>query len=158
MLIQLRRQPMDVSEEFTVNAPRELVFEALRDASSFVRFVDGVSDLKEIDSTNYEAKFETRVAYMKFKFSVTVELTRVEQPSEIEAKIEGAPLGMVGRLTARTITKLTDAGSETKVSYAVESTLAGKLGSIGQPVLRSKAKDMEKQFAARLRSAFASPS
>jgi len=33
--------------------------------------------------------------------------------------------------------------------------LAGKLGSIGQPVLRSKAKDMEKIFATRLRAAFA---
>jgi uncharacterized protein len=149
---------MDMSGEFTVNAPREAVFEALRDASSFVRFVDGVSDLKEIDSTHYEAKFETRVAYMKFKFAVTVEVTRIEQPSVIEAKIEGSPLGVVGRPTASTITKLTDAGSETKVSYTVQSTLAGKLGSIGQPVLRSKAKDMEKQFAARLRSAFASPS
>lgn len=149
---------MDLSGEFTVNAPREMVFETLCDASSLVRFVDGVSDLKEIDSTHYEAKFETRVAYMKFKFAVTVELTRLEHPSEIEAKIEGAPLGVAGRLTARTMTRLTDAGSETKVSYAVESTLAGKLGSIGQPVLRSKAKEMEKQFAARLCSAFASPS
>jgi hypothetical protein len=41
------------------------------------------------------------------------------------------------------------------VKYAVESTLAGKLGSIGQPVLRSKAKDMEKIFADRLRAYFA---
>ena len=41
------------------------------------------------------------------------------------------------------------------MSYSVESTLAGKLGSIGQPVLRAKAKDMEKQFANRLRAAFA---
>jgi len=138
-----------------VNAPRDVVFKALRDASSFVRFVEGVSDLKEIDPTHCEAKFETKVAYMKFKFAVTVEVTRVEEPSEIEAKIEGTPLGMVGRLTARSITRLTDAGDETKVSYGVESTLAGKLGSIGQPVLRAKAKEMEKQFALKLRAAFA---
>ena len=32
--------------------------------------------------------------------------------------------------------------------------MTGKLGSLGQPVLRSKAKEMEKQFAARLRAAF----
>jgi carbon monoxide dehydrogenase subunit G len=82
-------------------------------------------------------------------------VTRAEEPSEIEAKIEGTPLGVVGRLTAKSITRLEDAGNETKVTYSVESTLAGKLGSIGQPVLRSKAKDMEKQFAARLRAAFA---
>jgi carbon monoxide dehydrogenase subunit G len=41
------------------------------------------------------------------------------------------------------------------VSYSIDSTLAGKLGSIGQPVLKSKAKDMEKKFTERLRAAFA---
>ena len=130
-------------------------FETLRDPNSFVRFVDGVSDLKEIDPTHYEAVFETKVAYLKFKFAVTVEVTRIEEPSVIEAKIEGTPLGVVGRLTAKSITTLEEAGDETKVTYSVESTLAGKLGSIGQPVLRSKAKDMEKIFAQRLRAAFA---
>jgi carbon monoxide dehydrogenase subunit G len=146
--------PMNVSGEFTVNAPRDVVFKTLRDPSSFVRFVDGVSDLKEIDPTHYAAVFETKVAYLKFKFNVTVEVTRAEEPSAIEAKIEGNPLGVVGRLTAKSITRLEEAGNETKVTYSVESTLAGKLGSIGQPVLRSKAKDMEKIFAQRLRAAF----
>jgi len=146
---------MNVSGEFTVNAPRAAVFNALRDASSFVRFVDGVHDLKEIDPTHYQAMFETKIAYMKFKFAVTVEVTRIEEPTEIEAKIEGTPLGVVGRLTAKSITRLADAGEETKVTYSVESTLAGKLGSIGQPVLRAKAKEMEKQFATKLRAAFA---
>ena len=60
---------------------------------------------------------------------------------------------MVGRLTATTSTTLTDAGDETKIAYSVDAALTGKLGSIGQPVLRSKAKDMEKQFASRLRAA-----
>jgi carbon monoxide dehydrogenase subunit G len=145
---------MNVSGEFTVKAPRDVVFKTIRDPSSFVKFVDGVSDLKEIDPTHYEAMFETRVAYMKFKFAVTVEVTKMEEPSVIEAKIEGTPMGVVGRLTAKSTTTLTEAGDETKVVYAVESTLAGKLGSIGQPVLRSKAKDMEKIFASRLRAAF----
>ena len=94
-------------------------------------------------------------AALAFKFAVTVEDTNIEEPSVIEAKIEGNPLGVVGRLTAKSITRLEEAGNETKITYSVESTLAGKLGSIGQPVLRSKAKDMEKIFATRLRAAFA---
>ena len=57
---------MDLSGEFTVDAPRDDVFKALRDVGSFVRFIDGVSNLKEIDPTHYEAAFETKVAYMKF--------------------------------------------------------------------------------------------
>lgn len=146
---------MNVAGEFRVDAPRDEVFKTLRDASSFVRFVDGVHDLKEIAPNQYEAMFETKVAYMKFKFAVTVEITRIQEPSEIAADIEGRPLGLVGRLTAKSLTVLRDAGSATDVTYSVESTLAGKLGSIGQPVLRAKAKDMEKQFAQRLRAAFA---
>jgi carbon monoxide dehydrogenase subunit G len=122
---------MKVSGEFMVNAPRGVVFRTLRDASSFVRFVDGVQELKEIDGNHYEAIFETKVAYIRFKFNVTVVVTRVEEPSEIEAKIEGMPLGVVGRLTANSITRLEDAGAETRVTYSVESVLAGKLGSIG---------------------------
>ena len=70
---------MNVSGEFTVNAPRNVVFNTLRDAQSFVRFVDGVHELKELDPTHYEAVFETKVAYMKFRFNVTVEVTRIDE-------------------------------------------------------------------------------
>src|SRR5471030_2115821 len=137
---------MKVSGQFTVQAPREVVFNTIRDPRTFVGFVEGVSELKEIDPTHFTAVFETKVAYMKFKFNVTVEVTRMEAPGEIEARIEGTPFGIVGRLTATSRTSLSDAGNETKVNYSVDAMLAGKLGSIGQPVLRSKAKDMEKQF------------
>jgi carbon monoxide dehydrogenase subunit G len=48
-------------------------------------------------------------------------------------------------------------GGGTRIDYDVEAALTGKLGSLGQPVLRAKAKEMERQFAARLAAAFASP-
>ena len=58
-------------------------------------------------------------------------------------------------MTATSVTTLTEVGDETKIEYSVDATLTGKLGSLGQPVLRSKAREMEKQFAARLAAAFA---
>ena len=146
---------MKFTGDILIPAPRDAVYAKVRDARFFASCVEGVQELNEIDPDHYTAVLETKVAYLKFKFNVTVEVTRADEPSEIEAKIEGNPLGVVGRLTAKSITRLEAAGNETKVTYSVESTLAGKLGSIGQPVLRSKAKDMEKQFAQRLRAAFA---
>ncbi len=145
---------MNVSGEFTIKAKREAVFETIRDPKSFIALVDGLHDLKEIDPTHYEAVFETKIAYMKFRFNVSVEVTKLEI-GEIGAKVEGTPLGVVGRLTAIATTKLDQAGDETKVAYSVDATLAGKLGSMGQPVLRSKAKDMEKEFSKRLRAKLA---
>jgi len=152
-----RRQcpAMKLTGEITVEAPREAVFARLRDARFFASCIDGVQNLSEIDPTHYKAVFETKIAYMKFRFDVTVELVRAEPPAEIEAKVEGVPLGIVGRLTARALTRLSQDGEATKVAYETESTLAGKLGSIGQPVLRAKAKEMEREFAKRLQAAFA---
>ncbi len=145
---------MNLSGEFTIAAPRAAVFETIRDPKSFILLVDGVKDLKEIDPTHYEAMFETKIAYLNFKFKVTVEVIKLDV-GEIAAKIEGTPLGVVGRLTATTSTTLTEAGDETKIAYSVDAALAGKLGSMGQPVMRSKAKDLEKVFVSRLRERFA---
>jgi uncharacterized protein len=146
---------MNFSGELTVKAPRERVYKAVRDARFFASCVEGVRDLQETAPDTYAAVFETKVAYMKFSFKVTVEVVRAEEPSQIEAKVEGTPLGIVGRLTATSVTTLTDAGDGTKIAYNIEAALTGKLGSLGQPVLRSKAKEMERQFAARLAAAFA---
>ncbi len=146
---------MNFSGELTVKAPRDRVYKAVRDARFFASCIDGVRDLQEIKPDTYSAVFETKVAYMKFSFKVTVEVVRADEPRTIEAKVEGTPLGIVGRLTATSLTTLTEVGDETKIDYAVDAALTGKLGSLGQPVLRSKAKEMERQFAARLAAAFA---
>ena len=146
---------MNLSGEITVDAPRESVFNALKDAPFFASCVEGVRDLKEIDATRYDAIIEAKVAYMKFSFKVNVELTRISPPDEIEAKIEGTPLGVVGRLTATSLTRLRETDGRTVVAYSIDTSITGKLGSIGQPVLRAKAKEMEKKFTERLQAAFA---
>ena len=145
---------MKFSGELIVNAPREAVFDKLKDAPFFASCVEGVHDLKELSPTQYTALFDTKIAYIKFKFEVAVELTRAERPVAIAAKIEGKPHGIVGRLSATSAATFVEEGDATKIQYAIEATLAGRLGSIGQPVLKSKAKEMERQFVENLRAAF----
>jgi carbon monoxide dehydrogenase subunit G len=146
---------MKFTGDISVPAPREAVYAKVRDARFFASCVEGVRDLNEIDSDHYTAVLDTKVAYLKFKFNVAVEVVRADPPHEIEAKIEGTPLGIVGRLTASSVTRLAEENGGTKISYEIEAALTGKLGSLGQPVLRSKAKDLERQFAERMRAAFA---
>ena len=147
---------MNITGEITVAAPREAVFKALSDAPFFASCIEGVSELKEIDATHYTAVLETRVAYLRFKFKADVEITELSPPEKIAAKVEGIPLGIVGRLTAIATTHLVETGQQTIIQYSIDATLTGKLGSMGQPVLKAKAKEMEKHFTARLFAAFAS--
>ena len=146
---------MKFTGEIVIPAPREAVFAKVRDARFFASCVEGVQELNEIDPEHYTAVLETKVAYLKFQFNVTVEVTRMDAPREIEAKVEGTPLGIVGRLTATSMTAAGRRRHGTQPDYEIDAALTGKLGSIGQPVLKSKAKEMERIFADRIRAAFA---
>src|SRR5207244_6475081 len=113
--------------DILIDAPRDAVYANVRDARFFASCVEGVQELNEIDPDHYTAVLETKVAYLKFKFNVAVEVVRAEAPREIEAKIEGTPLGIVGRLTASSTTRLADQNGGTKVSYEIDAALTGKL-------------------------------
>ena len=145
---------MKFEGQLAVPAPREVVFDRLKDARFFASCVEGVSDLTEVTPTHYTAIFKTQIAYIRFKFEVTVGLTQAERPVMIAAKIEGKPHGIVGRLSAISSARFEESYGETVIHYAIEASLTGRLGSIGQPVLKSKAKEMERQFVANLRAGF----
>lgn len=148
---------MIVTGEITLPGPRETVFNVLQDAPFFASCVEGVRDLVETGADRYDAVMETKVGFMKFTFKVSVEVTALSPPGRIEARIEGTPLGIVGRLSAVSVTELFEAGDETLVKYAIDASLTGRLGSMGQPVLKAKAREMEQKFAAKMRAAFAGP-
>jgi carbon monoxide dehydrogenase subunit G len=145
---------MKFTGELIVSAPCDATYDKIRDARFFASCVKGVRDLTETGADRYAAIFETKVAFMNFKFEVDVEVTAAERPRRIDAKIEGRPLGIVGRLSAVSSTELVENANETIIRYTVTAALTGKLGSLGQPVLNSKAKEMQRQFAESLRAAF----
>jgi carbon monoxide dehydrogenase subunit G len=145
---------MKISGEIIVPARQVEVFDRLKDAPFFASCVEGVRALKAIDATHYDALFETKVAYLNFRFRVSVEVTRMSPPDLIETKIEGVPLGIVGRLTATATTRLHQSNGATLLVYTINASLTGKLGSIGQPVLAAKANAMQKMFTDRLLAAF----
>jgi carbon monoxide dehydrogenase subunit G len=145
---------MNFTGEIKVNAAREAVFTQLNNARFFASCIDGVTELQEIDPTHFTAVLETKVAYIRFKFNISVEIAESVAPHRIVAKSEGTPMGVVGRLTSTSTAELSEADGVTTVAYTIEVALTGKLGSLGQPVLRSKAKELERQFAANLKAAF----
>ena len=146
---------MKINGDIAVEAPRAKVFDALCDPRFFASCIDGMGDLVPLGGDRYEATLETRVAYIQLRFKVVVDMTRIAPPETIEARVEGVPVGVVGRLAATSVTRLVAQGEGTRIEYEIEASLTGKLGALGAPVMKSKAKEMERTFAARLRAAFA---
>ena len=124
---------MKFSGDIVIAASRDAVFTKVGDPQFFASCVEGLRDLTEIDGSHYTAVMETKIAYLKFKFDVAVEVLRMDPPNEIEAKIEGTPTGVVGRLSARSLARIAEENGATTVRYEIEAALTGKLGSLGQP-------------------------
>jgi len=149
---------MKLTGQFRIPAPRPAVFAKLNDPHFFASCLEGVSDLEEIDADHYSATLETKIAYINFRFDIAVELVE-RTPERVVVALEGTPRGMVGRLSTNAVANLVDAegGSETDILYEMELAMTGRLGSLGQPVMKSKAKDMERGFVRKATAAFAPP-
>src|SRR5262249_61320667 len=130
---------MRFTGDISIPAPREAVYAKVRDARFFASCVEGVQELNEIDPDHYTAVLETKGAYLKFKFNVVVQVVRAEAPREIEAKIEGTPLSIVGRLTGSTVTSLADDASATKTGYGIAAAATRQRGTLGPPAVSAPA-------------------
>jgi carbon monoxide dehydrogenase subunit G len=103
--------------EVNVPASREAVFDKINDPIFFASCIEGVRDMTEIDPQHFTATLETRIAYIKFKFAMTVEIVDRERPVRVVARAEGTPHGIVGRLSSTSTATLSEDGSGTKVAY-----------------------------------------
>jgi carbon monoxide dehydrogenase subunit G len=140
---------------FTVAVPQDRAFAFISDPFKIATCIPGCGDLREVSPGKYAAKLTNRVGPISLTFDVTVELTKVEPPSTIDASVSGNAAG--GRLTATATVHLEaiDTNS-TNVSYTVDLGLTGKLGGIGQPVFRAKSDELSKKFGANVRAALES--
>ena len=144
---------MKFAGELIVKAPREEVFDRLKDAPFFASCVEGVRDLQgSRRRRRYTAQFRDQDRLHQLQVRSRGRNHPRRPPDAIAAKIEGKPHGIVGRLSATSSANFVEKDGGTAIQYAVEANLTGRLGSIGQPVLKSKAKEMERLFVQNLRN------
>ena len=143
---------LDTSGEITVAVDRSTAFAIIRDPFRLGRCIPGCSDLRETRPDRYTAVLTSRVAFMTVSFNVIVDVTRIEPPAALEAKITGDARGLSGHVVATARLDLTDAGgANTIVRYATAVGLTGKLGSLGQPVLRATSAKLAREFGDNLK-------
>src|SRR5262249_51466881 len=133
--------------EFSVDVDQAAVFGFVGDPVRLAQCIPGCSNLSEISAGRYAATLANEVAFVTLKFKIVVEVTKIEPPSRIEAKVTGESIGLVGRVVATAWLALSEAGSgRTDICYASNVVLTGKLGGLGEPVFRAKSAEVARQF------------
>jgi len=144
---------LETSGEITTAVDRSTAFAIVRDPVRLARCIPGCTDLCEVAPDRYTAVLTSRVAFMTLSFKVTIDVAKIEPPATLEATITGDAVGLSGHVVATARIDLAEtADRRTTIRYATEVGLTGKLGGLGQPVLRATSAKMAREFGDNLKA------
>lgn len=139
---------MKMSGEYTLNAGREAVWEALNDVEVLKASIPGCESIEKLSDTEMEAVAVAKVGPVKAKFKGKVQLSDLDPPNGYTISGEGSG-GPAGFAKGGARVTLADAeGGGTVLTYDVDATVGGKLAQIGQRLVDGAAKKMAEAFFA----------
>lgn len=145
---------LQASGEILVDVDRATAFTVVGNPERLAACIPGCHDLVAVGPDKYTAVLTSQVGFVRVSFRVAIDVVRMEPPSAIEARISGDAIGLPGHVQATAGVHLADAGDgRTTIRYATDVGLAGKLGGIGQPVLKAKSVQLAREFGVNLQAA-----
>lgn len=143
---------MKVAGDFSVRAPIERVWDLFLDPQQLCKVMPGCEQARRIDATHYEATLATKVQFMTIRAHTRAEIVERSEPNHVVVEMTGETIAMAGAFQMRMTVDLQPAEDGTEVRYDIDITMLGRLGSLGQPIVRSSAKRISEQFSNNVRT------
>ena len=143
---------MKMERTIVVPAPRAAVWDLLMDLSRVGRAFPGVEDLEALDDDRYRGAMRVRVGPVSLRIAGTIEvLVRDRESWRASLRLEGGDRRVGGGVRGTLDLVLNEVSAdETEVAVSSDVTFVGKLGELGQTVIRRKADSVVQEFAANL--------
>jgi carbon monoxide dehydrogenase subunit G len=138
---------MKVAGSYTLEAPREQVWEALQDPAVLARTLPGCQLLEVTGPDRYAVTVHAGVAAVKGTYAGQVEVSDKQPPDRcvLTASGKGGP-GTI-RTTAVVTLRAADGGG-TRVDYDADAVVGGMIGGVGQRVLVGVSRKTAEEFFA----------
>ncbi len=134
---------MDVSGEYTFDAPQELVWEALQDPDVLASVMPGGEGFEEVGENEYQGKLKIKIGPVQGKFTGNIKLKDIAAPESYRMEVDGR--GAPGFVKAEGGLKLTGQGHQTYMTYEGSAQVGGRIASVGQRLMDSSAKSIIRQ-------------
>ncbi len=135
---------MKVDGSFTMDAPREQVFETLQRPEALRSCLPGVEKFDELGGGRYEVVLKAGVANVRGTFTGVVTMADQRAPEFYRLSVEGAFSGGFVRGTGD-IT-LEEESGKTRVKYSGDGQVGGPLASVGQRLIVPATRMVAGQF------------
>lgn len=140
---------MDISDRYTLKAPREQVWDALLNPDSLKRSLPGCESVERTGDNVYIVRLHVGVAGIKGLYNGTARLLDVRMPESYHLVVDGS--GNRGILHGDGTVRLEAKDADTTVvHFSGQAQPGGALASMGMQVARGAANILIKQYFDRL--------
>ncbi|WP_341910398.1 carbon monoxide dehydrogenase subunit G [Ferrovibrio terrae] len=149
---------MELTGEQIIPAPRQAVWDALYDPEILRQCIAGCESITKTSDTDFEATVQVKVGPVKARFKGKVSLGDLDPPNSctISGEAQGGVAAGFGKGNAKVQLTDADAGA-TRLTYAVNAQVGGKLAQIGARLIDGVAAKMAEDFFAKFNQLVGAP-
>lgn len=143
---------MQMNDSRLIAAPPETVWAALFNPEVLKACVPGCEELTGTPAKGFEAVVTQKVGPVKARFTGLVTLTDIVEGQSCTISGEGKG-GAAGFAKGSAKVKLTPEGEGTRLDYAVEANVGGKIAQLGSRIIDGFVRKMADEFFSRFQDA-----
>jgi len=141
-------------EEFTVNGTAETVWDFLLDSKRLAPCLPGCESLEVEDATTYRVRLTIKVGFLSTTQNLRITIIEADRPRHLVSVGRGDDRKLASQVEVRSTLDLEPVSTTaTRVRYRSEVRVLGRLGAVGDAVMKVKASQLASEFAANVRAA-----
>ena len=143
---------MKLENRCLVPADRDTTWALIMDVPQAAACVPGIEDVIAEDADHFQAVLRVRVGPISLNLSGTIQvLERNEAKGEARFLVEASDRRVGGAVKARIdLLLVPQEGNQTELLITSDTNFMGRLGELGQPIIRRKANTTMEDFARNL--------
>lgn len=134
---------MKVSGSYTLDAPRQQVWEALNDIDVLARVVPGCQRLEQTGENEYEGTLKIGIAAVRGTYSGKIRIVDIQAPSHYKLIANGRSSS--GVVDGSGTVDLEEQDGKTILTYGGDADIGGTLASVGQRLIEGASRQLINQ-------------
>jgi carbon monoxide dehydrogenase subunit G len=134
---------MKLVGDYTFEAPRDLVWEALNDPVVLAKIMPGCEKLVQTGENEYEGALKIKVGPVQGTFQGKIKLSDIQAPESYNMQVDGQ--GAPGFVKGVGSVRLEEQAGKTIMHYDGDAQVGGRIASVGQRLIESSAKSITHQ-------------
>lgn len=128
------------------------VWRVVLDIEQFAECMPGVQNVVKMDDRTFEGGMSAKVGPVSGDFAFRAEIVEAEEPVRLAARVEGEDSLTKSAMTAAIEMTLGEADGGCELAYVAEVNIKGRLGIVGDMILRPTGMQVIDEFFNRLRA------